>query len=242
MKINEPRPVGGIGAAASRRDRNRRTKGTPGDPGAIADSASVMGIPEAELTPKVRAAILALMEEGGQLRRELEGARTKLVDLERVADQDSLVPVFNRRAFVRELSRVMSYSERYGTPSSVIYFDINAFKEINDTHGHAAGDAALEHVAGMLVDVVRESDSVGRLGGDEFGVILAHTDYESATEKAQMLAERIHNTPLIWNSSEIGLDVAYGVYAFSEGEDARHALEIADKAMYAQKNAMKEGA
>ena len=91
-----------------------------------------MGIPEAEFTPKVRAAIMALMEEVDRLRRELQQTPARIAYLEQLADEDSLPPIANRRAFVRELSRMMSFAERYDTPASVIYFDVNDLKVIND--------------------------------------------------------------------------------------------------------------
>ena len=112
----------------------------------VQDSASVMGIPEAELTPKIRMAIMTLMEEVARLLEELNGTRGRIEHLERLADQDSLVPVYNRRAFLRELTRAISMTERYGAPSTVIYFDVNNMKHINDNHGHPAGDAALAQI------------------------------------------------------------------------------------------------
>ena len=76
----------------------------------------------------------------------------------------------------RELSKVVSFTERYGGGASLNYVDVNELKTINDTYGHAAGDEALLTVAKRLLEQVRETDVVGRLGGDEFGVILAQTD------------------------------------------------------------------
>jgi len=78
-----------------------------------------LGISESELTPKVRGAIMQLMEEVQALRGELEQSRARIEYLERLADQDSPAPVANRRAFVRELSRIISFSERYNAPSSI---------------------------------------------------------------------------------------------------------------------------
>ena len=93
----------------------------------------------------------------GRLREEIQGKvmeeafyKTK----EQLADQDTLAPVADRRAFVRELTRNLSYSERYGTPSSVIYLDLNGLKQLNDTKGHAAGDAAILKVANLLASKV----------------------------------------------------------------------------------------
>ena len=145
----------------------------------------------------------------------------------------------NRRAFVRELSRNLSYSERYGTPSSVIYFDLNGLKQLNDTKGHAAGDAAILKVAKILARNVRESDIVGRLGGDEFGVMLSHADEDAAWSKAGFLAKRIAADPLEWEGGPIVLEVAFGVHTIRGSGDAGAALEAADKAMYAHKTGVR---
>ncbi len=202
---------------------------------AVADVTTFMGVPEAELTPKVRAAMMTLMEDVDRLRKELQLTHSRLEQLEHLADQDSLVPAANRRAFVRELSRIMSFAERYGAPSSVLYFDLNDMKRINDSYGHAAGDAALLHVANTLIENIRESDVVGRLGGDEFGVILTHTDQRTAKEKAESLADAITAAPLVWGGVEITLTVAYGLHHFKPGDDVSTVLANADKAMYAHK-------
>ena len=199
------------------------------------DVASVMGIPEHEFTPKVRAAIMALMEEVAALRREIAQSNQRIQHLERLADQDSLAPVANRRAFVRELSRMMSYAERYGAPSAVVYLDVDGMKQINDTWGHGAGDAALTHVAQVICDNIRESDIAGRLGGDEFGLILAHADQALANEKAASLAQTIADTPFAWQGHQLRLTVSYGAHAFMGGGDPAVALDAADKEMYARK-------
>ncbi len=238
MKVSRTGTTAGVAPVGARRSP-KGGKDKVSKPREISDTTSVMGIPEPELTPKVRAAIMALMEEVDQLRRDLDATRAHLDHLELMADQDSLLPVFNRRAFVRELSRLLSYSERYGSASAVLYFDINSFKQINDTHGHAAGDAALALVARTLIEQVRGSDIVGRLGGDEFGVILAQSDQAMAIEKAEQLAAAIRATPFVWEGQTIQLDAAYGIYAFREGGDASSALAAADKAMYAHKNSQK---
>jgi diguanylate cyclase (GGDEF)-like protein len=209
--------------------------GQAGAPPPSGDIASIAGLTEADLTPKVRQALDLLMTEVQRMREELSQARHRINYLEKLADEDTLVPVANRRAFVREMSRMVAYAERYGSGSSVLYFDINGFKEINDQHGHAAGDAALRQIAELLAENVRESDIVGRLGGDEFGVILAQAVPEVAAQKAASLSALISTTPLDWEGTAINLSVSYGVYSFSGTEDAGEALQRADQAMYEQK-------
>jgi len=214
---------------------------TTSAPREIEDNVSVMGIPQSEVTPKVRDALMNLMAEVEQMRRELRVARERLENLERLADRDPLIPIANRRAFVREMTRNMSLAERYGTPSSVVYIDVNDFKEINDTYGHSAGDEALKHVANLLLSSVRESDIVGRLGGDEFGVILDRADQSMAREKAEHLAQQITQSPMNYQGRSVPVHVAVGVYTFTGTEDVGHALAAADRDMYAQKKRMKSG-
>ena len=208
---------------------------------AVNDVTTIMGVPEAELTPKVRAAIMALLGEVEQLRRELKDAQARLGHLEKLADQDTLAPISNRRAFIRELSRVISYSQRYNIPSSVLFFDLNGLKAINDTHGHVAGDAVLTHVASILVEKVRGSDFVGRLGGDEFGVILANADQTAANEKAQSLVAAIETSEFLWQGQRVPISLAHGAYSFESGEDPATAIANADKAMYQNKQQGRAG-
>ena len=186
-------------------------------------------------TAETREVLAKLQAEREAMQRELEDARARIAQLERLADEDSLAPIANRRAFVRELSRMIAFTRRYGPPSSVIYFDINGMKQINDTHGHPAGDAALRHVADVLSKNIRSSDIVGRLGGDEFGVILTQTGQEQANAKAAALASAVAATPFMWGQLPISVSAAYGVYSFSGSDDAQVAIEAADKAMYEQK-------
>jgi len=235
MKIGDSKVVGGVGAVQSTRKASGTSRARQAE--AATESAvttQIMGIPDTEFTPKVRAAIMALMQEVDKLRRELQQSQQRIAYLEQLADQDSLTPIANRRAFVRELSRMMSFAERYDTPSSVIYFDVNDLKVINDSLGHAAGDAVLAEVAQTLVKNVRDSDFVGRLGGDEFGVILAYADQNVANEKATALSAAISAHPATWQGKTINISVSWGAHSF-RGGDAAGALDAADRAMYAQK-------
>lgn len=226
-------------ADAPRRHRRRTDPAEPAAGGA-ASLGDIPGISGHAVTPELRDAVARLAAERDRLRDELVKARSRIASLERLADEDALTPVANRRAFVRQLTRMIAFTHRYGVPASVVYFDVNNMKQINDAHGHPAGDAALRHIATVLRDNIRSSDVVGRLGGDEFGVILAQTDEAQAHAKAAALAEAISQRPLCWGEFAIPVSAAYGVYAFSGSEDPQHAIEAADKAMYQQKRATSE--
>ena len=134
MKVerNSPsRPTRSVAQAAYA----RRIEATGGldNVDAAGPSASVLGIPESEFTPKVRDAIMGLMNEVENLRRELAQTKSRLEDVEKTADQDGMLPLLNRRAFVRELTRYIAFTGRYNTPASLIYFDLNHLKKTNDT-------------------------------------------------------------------------------------------------------------
>ncbi len=208
-----------------------------------AAAASIMGIPEAELTPNVRDAMMTLMEEVDTLRRELEIAKGRIEQLASLADQDPLLPeVLNRRAFIREMSRVMSFAERYDMPASLVYFDLDGFKAVNDTHGHAVGDDVLRMVGSILIENVRDSDVVGRLGGDEFGVVLAKANQEVALRKATELARQIQSMPINFPDGEQAtIESSFGAYTFQKGTGVEAAMDAADKAMYDTRAASRHG-
>ncbi|HVJ40880.1 MAG TPA: GGDEF domain-containing protein [Dongiaceae bacterium] len=199
---------------------------------APADRVAFLGLSEGELSPNVRLALQTLLDEVSHLRDELDQTRKRIAHLEQLADEDAMLPISNRRAFVRELTRMISYAERYNSTGSVLYFDVNGMKEINDRYGHAAGDAALAHFARLLVENVRDTDVVGRLGGDEFGVILAQADERQAQEKASTLVRIIDRSPFTWQGEELTLSCAVGIHQFLAQQSAETAITAADANMY----------
>jgi diguanylate cyclase (GGDEF)-like protein len=236
MKIEKTGSVSGpraVGAAAYTRQAQAVAAAEAAAP--VSATATVLGIPEIEFTPRVRDAIMTLMGEVDSLRRELQRTRERLEEVERTADQDQLLPLLNRRAFVRELTRYISFADRYGTPATLIYFDLNGFKQVNDTYGHAAGDAVLNHFAQTLLRQTRDSDVVGRLGGDEFGVLLSHADLQQGLKKADQLTEVLRTNPTIWKDKIIPTDFSHGAFELKSGDTADLAIARADEAMYAHK-------
>ncbi len=180
-------------------------------------------------------ALLMARAEAEMLRAELVALRRRMAELELLADRDTLTPILNRRAFVRELQRTLAYCERYNAEASLAFFDMDGFKAVNDSFGHAAGDAALQWVAAKLASHVRESDLVGRLGGDEFAVVLAHADQEAARAKAMQLAESVEAEPLVFEGRSIPLRISVGVRALVSGMTAAELLAEADAAMFVAK-------
>jgi diguanylate cyclase (GGDEF)-like protein len=170
-----------------------------------------------------------------RLEGDMEQLVKRLNAAEQLADQDPLTPLLNRRAFTRELQRAIAAAERYEEPLCLVYFDLNGFKAINDLYGHAAGDAALQRVAEVLVGNVRTSDIVGRLGGDEFAALLTRAEPEGAARRAAELAAMIEAAPIEWEGRSFFLSIAHGLRNFERGRSAEELLAEADAAMYLRK-------
>jgi diguanylate cyclase (GGDEF)-like protein len=166
------------------------------------------------------------------LRAELTATRTRVGELEHLADTDPLLGILNRRAFVRELNRTLSMVERYGTPASLLFADLDNLKIINDKFGHGAGDAALLHAAKVIATHIRQTDVIGRLGGDEFGVILTQSDHESAKEKGRALQALVAAEEVEWGGRTLSARISCGVVEIKHGFTADEALASADSAMY----------
>jgi diguanylate cyclase (GGDEF)-like protein len=202
---------------------------------ASADTTSFLGLSEADLTPAVQGAVQTLLAEVDDLRKEVARLKAQLAEVETLADRDALTPLLNRRAFVRELSRIRTFGQRYGSRASVVYFDLDGFKAVNDRYGHAAGDAALKAVAERLLAHVRESDIVGRMGGDEFAVILVQADLPTAQAKAEALAQAIEHAPIQFGDWSAPLHVSYGVREISSELEPEALVAEADAAMFLRK-------
>ncbi len=196
------------------------------------DPFSLASIPKSELTPKVQSAMSELMQEIDRLKDELHTAHKKVSILENIAEEDSLVPVLNRRGFTKELEKTISYAKRYKVPASVLYIDVNHFKEINDTYGHKIGDEALLHISEFLLKNVRQSDIVGRIGGDEFAIILQKADQKGAETKAKQLIEALIKYPYISQGIELPLRISIGAAEFIQDDTCDTIMDRADKEMY----------
>ena len=173
-----------------------------------------------------------LKAEVKRLRRLLHEAQTEIARLEPLVDLDPLLPVFNRRAFARELGRVVSYCERYDATAVLLYLDLDGFKSINDRFGHAAGDAVLKHVAQLLIANTRKSDILGRLGGDEFGVLLIRTDVAGGNLVADRIAGALANTAISFGSVLIPVTFSAGLAVVDGSQGADEVIAAADEAMY----------
>lgn len=215
----------------------------PFDSGELRALLDALGLDLTQLDRRTRAAIEALSEEVLALREESAALKAALADAELLADNDALLPIFNRRAFEREVRREIALSGRFQTPLSLIFVDLDNFKLVNDIYGHAAGDSVLLKVADILQERTRETDIVGRLGGDEFGVVLAHATYDDTLRKAAQLAAAIDALDVRDEANAatpvVRIGASCGVVEWRTGQSAAALIARADQAMFLDKSRRK---
>ena len=180
-----------------------------------------------------------LIAEIERLRAEVAAAERKIRELEARADTDPLLDIRNRRGFMRELKRSLAYLQRYKGEAALLFIDLDGFKRINDTHGHAAGDAVLKAVAQKLTGHVRASDVVARLGGDEFCVLLWNLAPARAVAKAHELERLIESASVAFGEIQLAVGASAGVVPLVAETPAEDVVEAADQAMYARKKERK---
>jgi diguanylate cyclase (GGDEF)-like protein len=178
-----------------------------------------------------------LRAEIARLRATVARLERQVGELDRLAHHDPLVPLPNRRGFERQLAGLIDRTERYGDEGALLFIDVDGLKVVNDSFGHDAGDAALIHVAELLVGGVRQSDTVARFGGDEFAVLLERVDLAQASETAARLTDRIAGTSFSYEGLPIPLSAAIGIAEIRSGDTPEAVLARADRAMYEQKAA-----
>jgi diguanylate cyclase (GGDEF)-like protein len=173
---------------------------------------------------------------------DLQAAKEKL---EFQASRDELTGLYNRRHMLAEMERELHQAIRYDIPFSLVVIDLDFFKKINDTYGHAAGDVVLKHIANLLRKGVRAADVVGRWGGEEFLVLLPHCTADNALHAAGKWLDTVRSQPVVMPSGEtISLTFSAGIAAFKKEDASASIHEVidlllarADERLYAAKNA-----
>ena len=165
-----------------------------------------------------------------QLSNELSIARDTA---ERLARTDMLTSLYNRRAFKELCNQRIDYCQRHQHPVSLLLLDLDYFKKINDRFGHDAGDRALQQLAKILTDAIRSSDICGRIGGEEFAVLLSDTDLAEASLVAEKIKLTIEHTTIKTAETQFSITASIGVAACYDSLESL--LRAADKAMYKAK-------
>jgi diguanylate cyclase (GGDEF)-like protein len=172
-----------------------------------------------------------------RLRQQLAEKQGHSELLRNLAMVDSLTGLYNRRFAEQRLAAEVARSERKGHPLTVLTLDLNNFKQINDTHGHPAGDHVLKEFAARLNKVIRGSDLAVRLGGDEFLVLLP----ECTLEQLQLVLGRLGSLEVDWEGQRIPITFSAGWKQYELGERPEQLLAQADQALYARKRASQRG-
>ncbi|SCA55731.1 hypothetical protein MTBPR1_120037 [Candidatus Terasakiella magnetica] len=198
----------------------------------INDVTSFMNIPEGELTPAVTDAIIVLMEEMEDLREELAMTHHLEMKLSSSVDKHSDLPVLTRHALAREISVIASQIQRSGSAATFVYFQISNFSVIKERFGLLAGETVIREAAEILKTQLRETDRIGTLGGDGFGIVMALSDEKSALEKIRHLEKRVKQGPIMYDGHILDAEVAYGLHSLHLTEEVDVVLKEADKDLH----------
>ena len=158
-------------------------------------------------------------------------------ELLEMATTDFLTGLFNRRHFSARMDETLARLKRHDTQcASVLMLDLDHFKNINDSFGHAAGDAVLKHFSALVLDELRKIDTGGRIGGEEFAILLSGADVAAATAFAERLRQKVVDTPAEFDGRNIPVTVSIGIAAVNAADtDANDAMTRADAALYRAK-------
>ena len=150
---------------------------------------------------------------------------------------DFLTGLHNKQTLETAFNLEFSRAERYHTKLSILVLDLDCFKEINDRHGHLAGDRMLQHIGSILAQSIRSFDTAARFGGDEFVILLPETDKNEALELAERIRTKINREMFVVETSEIRLTVSGGVAAYPDDAlSSKELFKCADKALYQAKH------
>lgn len=173
---------------------------------------------------------LLLLEQKAQL-ENIVYERT--AELQRLADFDALTGIYNRRKFREILERETQRAKRYAQPLSLAVVDLDHFKKINDCYGHSEGDKVLETFAGVLRDNLRQSDYYARWGGEEFIILMSHTDLQTAEKVAEKLRKLLAEVNF---GNNINISASTGIASLQANEAVNSLIKRADEALYVAKN------
>ena len=155
--------------------------------------------------------------------------------LEVMTTTDSLTGLLNRRGMTYELENALAMAERHGEKGILVYIDLDKFKQVNDTYGHAAGDAKLKFVSETLNSSIRHTDSAARLGGDEFSLLLRHSEYDGAVQRTKFIQQQLNFSKFKYKNHSIPIRASFGIAEISPGMKLDDIIKKADRQMYRNK-------
>ncbi|RLJ21633.1 GGDEF domain-containing protein [bacterium endosymbiont of Escarpia laminata] len=177
----------------------------------------------------------ALREHLREMEQESDDIRFRMVEAHHLALQDALTELPNRLAYDERVSQEFARWKRFGEPLSMLVWDVDDFKKINDRYGHQAGDSALRIIAKTLQKRLRETDFIARYGGEEFVTLLCGTDQEKALSVAEEMREAVGASGFHSGTKAVQVSISCGISCFEEGDTVEAVFGRADKALYAAK-------
>jgi diguanylate cyclase (GGDEF)-like protein len=172
----------------------------------------------------------------GEIMKKLAEIVVEQFELQQIAKQDSMTGALTRRGFFAEVEKEFQRAGRYDRPSALVVIDVDHFKSINDRYGHPAGDAVLVSIANACMATMRKSDIFGRIGGEEFGLLLPETEAEEARLAAERIRAMVESTIIQVGGTEVRATVSLGVAPRpAVGETAATWFGEADIALYEAK-------
>lgn len=237
--LNMPE-LGGLGLLETVRQRRLGAEvviltGADGMESAV--KALRLGAHDYLLKPPARLEEVVLTVERALEKKRLRDENARLLrELAALSRTDFLTGLPNRRTLDESLARELTRTQRYGTPLSVAMFDLDHFKKVNDTHGHHAGDAVLREFAKLAQETFRDADAVYRFGGEEFALLLPHSDLEGARIACQRFVERVAKAPFHTGSGTLSVTCSIGLTTVrASDKNPAELLARADRALYQAK-------
>ncbi|HWJ95085.1 MAG TPA: GGDEF domain-containing protein, partial [Telluria sp.] len=180
--------------------------------------------------------MLAAHREVQEAEARIQALENELREMSEQVRHDALTGALNRRGLDEVFEREIARAERNGKPLCVALLDVDNFKRLNDTYGHAAGDDALKHLSGVVKDTLRSMDAVARMGGEEFLIVLPETTVESAAQTMTRLQRELTKHFFLHDNEKLLITFSAGVALRRPGDDQATLVRRADQAMYQAKH------
>lgn len=194
-----------------------------------------IGQPAFQMPRETRELIERALTYAAEAQRTITEQQSRIEHLETLSITDELTGLLNRRGFTEAVTRALGNAKRHDEQGLLVAIDLDGFKPINDTFGHAAGDAMLKHVADFLSKRVRTTDYLARVGGDEFAILMVNGDLAPARHRAIQLKAELNQATAVINHNRVPIKASFGIAPYDSNASPEQVLHMADVAMYHDK-------
>jgi diguanylate cyclase (GGDEF)-like protein len=205
----------------------------------LVDVGSALGTEVHADRPRLMRLLVQALHRIAESEQLLTQKDSVIATLKSQAMTDPLTGLANRRGFEEQVRRAIAGASRFDETGVLAYVDLDGFKPINDRLGHEAGDAVLIYVADFLRNSIRQTDTVARIGGDEFAVLMVQTTPQEGERRARTLQLLLNASHLTFEGNLISVHASMGIAPFTSGSDPRAVMRRADAAMYTDKGRRK---